>query len=182
MASGCVACARTDDREAAGHGAAAAGVGCSLIPAQNSPLPGAASRAPLAFSFCSTISRRKSPRETAHLSSHPAAGTLNQRAFRPTGHASSLGIETTCHDDRRRDRRRRACGGAAKICPARSSSQIAAHAAYGGVVPEIAARAHVEAIDRIVARRCRAPGSRPRRSMRSRRRPGRDWLAASWSV
>ena len=31
-------------------------------------------------------------------------------------------------------------------------SQIAEHAAYGGVVPEIAARAHVEVIDRLVAR------------------------------
>jgi len=31
-------------------------------------------------------------------------------------------------------------------------SQIAEHAAYGGVVPEIAARAHVEAIDHVVAR------------------------------
>jgi N6-L-threonylcarbamoyladenine synthase len=31
-------------------------------------------------------------------------------------------------------------------------SQIAAHAAYGGVVPEIAARAHVETIDHLVAR------------------------------
>ncbi|MBE7204481.1 MAG: tRNA (adenosine(37)-N6)-threonylcarbamoyltransferase complex transferase subunit TsaD, partial [Parafilimonas terrae] len=31
-------------------------------------------------------------------------------------------------------------------------SQIAEHAAYGGVVPEIAARAHVEVLDRLVAR------------------------------
>jgi N6-L-threonylcarbamoyladenine synthase len=31
-------------------------------------------------------------------------------------------------------------------------SQIAEHAAYGGVVPEIAARAHVEVIDRLVVR------------------------------
>ena len=31
-------------------------------------------------------------------------------------------------------------------------SQIAAHAAYGGVVPEIAARAHVEILDRLIAR------------------------------
>src|SRR3712207_6817950 len=34
-------------------------------------------------------------------------------------------------------------------------SQIAEHAAYGGVVPEIAARAHVEVIDRLVARALR---------------------------
>jgi N6-L-threonylcarbamoyladenine synthase len=31
-------------------------------------------------------------------------------------------------------------------------SQISEHAAFGGVVPEIAARAHVEALDHIVAR------------------------------
>jgi N6-L-threonylcarbamoyladenine synthase len=31
-------------------------------------------------------------------------------------------------------------------------SQIAAHAAYGGVVPEIAARAHVEIVDMLIAR------------------------------
>ncbi|WP_239507668.1 VUT family protein, partial [Enterobacter hormaechei] len=31
-------------------------------------------------------------------------------------------------------------------------SQIAEHAAYGGVVPEIAARAHVEVLDRLIAR------------------------------
>jgi N6-L-threonylcarbamoyladenine synthase len=37
-------------------------------------------------------------------------------------------------------------------------SQIAEHAAYGGVVPEIAARAHVEVIDRLVARALRHAG------------------------
>ena len=31
-------------------------------------------------------------------------------------------------------------------------SQIAEHAAYGGVVPEIAARAHVDVLDHIVQR------------------------------
>ncbi len=31
-------------------------------------------------------------------------------------------------------------------------SQIAEHEPYGGVVPEIAARAHVEALDRLVSR------------------------------
>ena len=36
--------------------------------------------------------------------------------------------------------------------PTKILSQIAQHAAYGGVVPEIAARAHVEVIDRLVAR------------------------------
>jgi len=61
-----------------------------------------------------------------------------------------LGIETTCdetaaavverHDD-----------GRAVILANVVLSQIAEHAAFGGVVPEIAARAHVEALDLIVA-------------------------------
>lgn len=62
-----------------------------------------------------------------------------------------LGIETTCDETAAAivgvDR-----AGEAKILSNEILSQIAAHAAYGGVVPEIAARAHVEAIDRIVAR------------------------------
>src|SRR5882762_10422660 len=61
-----------------------------------------------------------------------------------------LGIETTCdetaaavverHDD-----------GRAAILSNVVLSQIAEHAAFGGVVPEIAARAHVEALDLIIA-------------------------------
>src|SRR5215468_10609291 len=61
-----------------------------------------------------------------------------------------LGIETTCdetaaavverHDD-----------GHATILSNVVLSQIAEHAAFGGVVPEIAARAHVEALDLIIA-------------------------------
>src|SRR6266436_3664593 len=62
-----------------------------------------------------------------------------------------LGIETTCdetaaavvesHDD-----------GRATILSNVVLSQIAEHAAFGGVVPEIAARAHVDAIDRIITK------------------------------
>jgi len=62
-----------------------------------------------------------------------------------------LGIETTCdetaaavvqrHDD-----------GRGEILSNIVLSQIDEHAPYGGVVPEIAARAHVEALDTIVAR------------------------------
>src|SRR5258707_13245228 len=61
-----------------------------------------------------------------------------------------LGIETTCdetaaavverHDD-----------GRATILANMVLSQIAEHVAFGGVVPEIAARAHVEALDLIIA-------------------------------
>jgi N6-L-threonylcarbamoyladenine synthase len=62
-----------------------------------------------------------------------------------------LGIETTCDETAAAivafgvDR-------APRILSNEILSQIAAHAAYGGVVPEIAARAHVEAIDHVVAR------------------------------
>ena len=39
-------------------------------------------------------------------------------------------------------------------------SQIAEHAAYGGVVPEIAARAHVEVLDRLIARALERAGTK----------------------
>jgi N6-L-threonylcarbamoyladenine synthase len=62
-----------------------------------------------------------------------------------------LGIETTCDET-----------AAAIVSPGEDGrgliranevlSQIAEHAAYGGVVPEIAARAHVEVLDRLIAR------------------------------
>jgi N6-L-threonylcarbamoyladenine synthase len=62
-----------------------------------------------------------------------------------------LGIETTCdetgaavvalNDD-----------GSRQILANEVLSQIAVHAPYGGVVPEIAARHHVEALDKIIAR------------------------------
>jgi N6-L-threonylcarbamoyladenine synthase len=41
-------------------------------------------------------------------------------------------------------------------------SQIAAHAAYGGVVPEIAARAHIEIVDQLVARALKRAGVKVR--------------------
>src|SRR5882672_76562 len=68
-----------------------------------------------------------------------------------------LGIETTCdetaaavverHDD-----------GRATILSNVVLSQVADHAAFGGVVPEIAARAHVEALDGVVAAALREAG------------------------
>jgi N6-L-threonylcarbamoyladenine synthase len=70
---------------------------------------------------------------------------------RPGGTAMLvLGIETTCDEtaaavvERRDD-------GRATILANVVLSQIAEHAAFGGVVPEIAARAHVEALDLIIA-------------------------------
>ncbi len=61
-----------------------------------------------------------------------------------------LGIETTCDETAASVVERRA-DGQGRILSNVILSQIAEHAAYGGVVPEIAARAHVEAIDVIVA-------------------------------
>jgi N6-L-threonylcarbamoyladenine synthase len=71
-----------------------------------------------------------------------------------------LGIETTC-DETAAAIVGVSRSGEATILSNEVLSQIAAHAAYGGVVPEIAARAHVEAIDRIVARAFATAGLKP---------------------
>jgi N6-L-threonylcarbamoyladenine synthase len=62
-----------------------------------------------------------------------------------------LGIETTC-DETAAAVVRLKPGGGGDILADEVMSQIAAHASYGGVVPEIAARAHVEIVDRLAAR------------------------------
>jgi N6-L-threonylcarbamoyladenine synthase len=61
-----------------------------------------------------------------------------------------LGIETSC-DETAAAVVVRAGDGPGRILSNVILSQAADHAAFGGVVPEIAARAHVEALDRIVA-------------------------------
>jgi N6-L-threonylcarbamoyladenine synthase len=61
-----------------------------------------------------------------------------------------LGIETTCDETAAAVVERRG-DGRATILSNVVLSQIAEHAAFGGVVPEIAARAHVEALDLIIA-------------------------------
>ena len=61
-----------------------------------------------------------------------------------------LGIETSC-DETAAALVSRDASGAPKILSNVVLSQIAEHAAFGGVVPEIAARAHVEALDGIAA-------------------------------
>src|SRR6516165_1355503 len=61
-----------------------------------------------------------------------------------------LGIETTC-DETAAALVKRHDDGRATILSNVVLSQIAEHAAFGGVVPEIAARAHVEALDLIIA-------------------------------
>jgi N6-L-threonylcarbamoyladenine synthase len=61
-----------------------------------------------------------------------------------------LGIETSC-DETAAAVVRRASNGAVQVLSSVVSTQIAKHAPYGGVVPEIAARAHAEVIDTIIA-------------------------------
>ena len=63
-----------------------------------------------------------------------------------------LGIETTCDETARRRGRADRRTGHGRILSNVVLSQINEHAAFGGVVPEIAARAHVEALDTIIAK------------------------------
>ncbi len=62
-----------------------------------------------------------------------------------------LGIETTC-DETAAAVVGIGFDGKGEILSSEVLSQIAEHARYGGVVPEIAARAHVEVLDRLIAR------------------------------
>jgi N6-L-threonylcarbamoyladenine synthase len=62
-----------------------------------------------------------------------------------------LGIETTCDETAAAVVRLRP-DGSGEILSDEVMSQIAAHSAFGGVVPEIAARAHVEIVDALIAR------------------------------
>ncbi len=62
-----------------------------------------------------------------------------------------LGIESSC-DDTAAAVVRHCPGAPAQILSSEVVSQTALHAAYGGVVPEIAARAHVERLDGCVER------------------------------
>ena len=62
-----------------------------------------------------------------------------------------LGIESTCGETAAAIVRLRPQGGGEIICD-EVRSQIEEHAPYGGVVPEIAARAHIDIVDGLVAR------------------------------
>src|ERR1700742_5382009 len=62
-----------------------------------------------------------------------------------------LGIQTTC-DETAAAVVERAPDGRGRILSNIILSQVNEHAAFGGVVPEIAARAHVEALDLIIAK------------------------------
>jgi len=68
-----------------------------------------------------------------------------------------LGIETTC-DETAAAVVERFENGSGKILSNIVLSQVNEHAAFGGVVPEIAARAHVEALDLIITRAMKEAG------------------------
>src|SRR5690606_26086896 len=68
-----------------------------------------------------------------------------------------LGLETSC-DETAAAVVRRASDGRVTVLSSIVGSQVAAHAPYGGVVPEIAARAHVESIDAIAAEAMKTAG------------------------
>ncbi len=72
----------------------------------------------------------------------------------PAGALTVLGFETSC-DDTAAAVVRRDADGAVRVLGERVVRQDAAHAPFGGVVPEIAARAHVDRLD-AVARRAMA--------------------------
>src|SRR5580692_12628488 len=65
-----------------------------------------------------------------------------------------LGIETSC-DETAAAIVRGAAPGPGEILSNVVASQVAAHAPYGGVVPEIASRAHLEILDGVIARAIR---------------------------
>lgn len=68
-----------------------------------------------------------------------------------------LGIETSC-DETAAAVVVREAGGAGQILSNLVRSQIAEHAEFGGVVPEIAARAHLDILDHLIAAALREAG------------------------
>jgi N6-L-threonylcarbamoyladenine synthase len=62
-----------------------------------------------------------------------------------------LGIETSC-DETAAAVVRLDAGGRAEVVSSVVASQVAAHAPYGGVVPEVAARAHVQLVEPVARR------------------------------
>jgi N6-L-threonylcarbamoyladenine synthase len=75
----------------------------------------------------------------------------------PARSLTVLGIETSC-DETAAAVVRLDADGRAGVLSSIILSQVEAHAPYGGVVPEIAARAHVEIIDVIIAQAMKAAG------------------------
>jgi N6-L-threonylcarbamoyladenine synthase len=85
----------------------------------------------------------------------------------PAGSGLILGIETSCDETAAA-----VVSAAGDIRSSVVSSQIDLHAAYGGVVPEIAGRAHLEMLPAVLAAALDGAGLAPRR-------PGLDAVAAT---
>ncbi len=86
-----------------------------------------------------------------HLGTRVASGTLiKMTSPQIVPSLTVLGIETSC-DETAAAVVRRGADGRGEILSNLVRSQIEDHAAFGGVVPEIAARAHVEVLDQLVA-------------------------------
>src|SRR3954467_15243095 len=88
----------------------------------------------------------------------PAARMRNHKERAAAGIAPTLtqnmlvlGIETTCDETAAAVVERRPDGSGAILSNV-VLSQTDQHAVFGGVVPEIAARAHVEALDHVIAK------------------------------
>lgn len=79
-----------------------------------------------------------------------AAGKAGAPAHAPAADSIVLGIETSC-DETAAAVVLRDAGGRGRILASVVRSQWEQHRAYGGVVPEIAARAHVECLDALIA-------------------------------
>ncbi|WP_306028616.1 tRNA (adenosine(37)-N6)-threonylcarbamoyltransferase complex transferase subunit TsaD [Stappia sp. MMSF_3263] len=84
------------------------------------------------------------------ISPDTASANAAETNFRSGGAITVLGIETSCDETAAALVRLRADGGR-DILSDIIRSQTADHAAFGGVVPEIAARAHIRILDRLVA-------------------------------
>jgi tRNA A37 threonylcarbamoyltransferase TsaD len=87
-----------------------------------------------------------------------------------------LGLETSC-DETAASVVRRDEDGRVEVLSSIVGTQFEQHAPFGGVVPEIAARAHVEAIDASPPRRCARRGSASTPWTAWPPRPGRAWSA-----
>ena len=79
------------------------------------------------------------------------AADYSRATGRATGPLTVLGLETSC-DETAASVVRLTPDGRATVLSSVVHSQIDDHAAYGGVVPEIAARSHVEMIDGVARR------------------------------
>ena len=91
---------------------------------------------------------------SADYSSGAAAATGRDVPPRPGEALTVLGLETSCVETAASVVRLHPSdrGGRAEVLSSVVHSQIDDHAAYGGVVPEIAARSHVEMIDGVTRR------------------------------